>query len=158
MRTFAVTFPTQTTPAPQESRVADGTSNAIVLSENVLGLSKAGSLQFTASDIVTDPIDRQRVAEATSRMLSLIDDGQSPCAGYFPANTTYTHVQLTRAAQCLVDFAFHQGLALRFKGAWQFLAAEPVTNPLDRMVLTVVLMPVASKYSDIELITAHSSV
>jgi hypothetical protein len=157
MGTFTLTFPSQTTPPPQEPRSMDGASNTILLSENVLGLSRTGSIQFTTGDVITDSNDRQRVAEATSRMLGLIDDGQSPCCGYFPANTKYSHVQLTRAARNLVDFAFCQDLALRFKGAWQFLAAEPVTSPLDRRVLTAILMPVASKYSDIGLITLHPS-
>jgi hypothetical protein len=146
MGTLTLTFPTQAEPT---------LSDTILLSENVLGLSRTGSFQFTAGEIITDSDDRRRVAEAAFRMLRLADDGQS-LSGYFPGNTKYTPARLTRAAQDLMDYAFQLDLALRFKGAWQFLAAEPVTNPLDRKVLSAILIPVASNYSDIELITANS--
>jgi hypothetical protein len=125
MGTLTLTFPTLATL---------GLSDTMLLSENVLGLSRIGSVQFTAGEIITDPNDRRRVAEAAFRMLRLADDGQS-LSGYFPGNTKFTPARLTRAAQDLMDFAFQLDLALRFKGAWQFLAAEPVTNPLDRKVL-----------------------
>jgi hypothetical protein len=133
------------------NRITDGTSNTIMFSERIPGLSRTGASQFASGNAVTNHNDRQLLAKAAFQILSA---GQQPSSPYFyPANTKYTTVKLTRAAQSMMDLAFRQKLALTFEGARQFLSAEPVLNPSDRKALTAVFVQAAIKWPNLILKT-----